>query len=199
MHKFSEINGLNIPFPQLSEQPFSIFFDEEPRNIELNFRPRKPNIPNTYLQTREEIWQQETAKFGDRLWNGTVLTLENLIVHQDCLLLEISDCEFKDVVCDKRLSASFIREHFGPFAIFTRMVVSVLPISDTREIAIGVVGDGTILQNGMLDIIGGTLNTDEFVINNFQDIKKVACEEMKQELDLDISPHKIKISFSQLC
>jgi hypothetical protein len=79
------------------------------------------------------------------------------------------------------------------------MVVSVLPISDTREIAIGVVGDGTILQNGMLDIIGGTLNTDEFVINNFQDIKKVACEEMKQELDLDISPHKIKISFSQLC
>lgn len=153
-------------------------------NIEIR-RVGRVEYSDEYIKLREHYWnlELEIANSQNRpLWNGTVCVLLDQNNSEDRIVLEISTCEYKDLVVRDAVGIGHITERFGKSHAYPYINVQCL-----IEDQIGNLIFGTQNYNNIetLVAVGGTLRTDEFKVESFSDIVEYAKDEIRIETNLE--------------
>lgn len=190
-----EFNFENQCFPS-----FSLLFDRLPQQCELIYEDNETQWPSSYLSLREQVWEESKRQLGGKVWNGKLLALTRLRIESDSLSLFVRECEYKDVMLKRKKSPALLQNLYPDervtAAYFYTSVLPWIPHSlsldnsqllqahDMKSAVLGRVGGGTINHEGSLSLLGGTLNTDEFTLKDFEDIRNVAVQELYEEANI---------------
>ena len=161
-----------------------LFSRDEMRTIRLTHVQRPTHSP-AYLEERERVWQARLTKAqttGEHLWNGEPYTIEHFIqVDETHVLLEMSSCEYKDIVFRVTKGVAAIVQTYGTDYLPQYVTVDCIPVTSDGRFIFGVPAPLTTAPSGMVGLIGGMLNKDEMTVSSFADIvafmRKEVCEE----------------------
>jgi hypothetical protein len=163
------------------DQAVVLLFDHPPEAMLLEPDLDPIERSREYLEERERVWQEKKNAYGDRLWNGRVCTVRSISVKDRAVVLRLSACEYKDILFKKQLGWMELQRRFPGEPVDIHAFTAALPITDDGQAVFGVVGRGTVQSEGLLDLIGGTLNIDEHPISSFDDIKQTTAREFEEE------------------
>lgn len=169
-----------------SSQPWVLLLDEPPRAIDWQVVPPLPRH-EAYRQERDACWEDLRVRHGERLWNGTVCTVRRVAVADGVLSLQLSQCEYKDILFKNHRGPERVIAAHGPGSIDAHACTTILPLTASDRALLGVVGEGTVQEPGLADIIGGTLNLDEGPIDGIDDVLSRTLEELAEESGLAVA------------
>ena len=145
-------------------------------------------LSETYRRERQGVWDIKLAAAraeGRDLWNGEVYTIENIIQYdEDCIVIEMSSCEYKDIVLQTEKGVEAIVKQYGTDYLLRFVTVDCIPITRDGRFVFGIRGGKTIVGTGALGLIGGTLNKDEMSVERFSDISAFMQREIQEETNL---------------
>jgi hypothetical protein len=144
--------------------------------------------PPDYLHERERAWERVKAIHGAHLWNGRIWTVRGAQARDGKLVLSTSACEYKDIVFKQEAGAGGVARRFGPDCLHVHGFTAAVPVTRDGYGYFGVVGRGTLQQEGLLDLIGGSLNLDERSLDTIGDVMMMTIEELEEEADIAVAP-----------
>lgn len=186
LYHLSHIDQLEVCFQKDYQNPWALILDVPSVSIAILTQNKKNNYTEEYLNFREAFWLACKQKYGDKLWNGTVCTVETIRVKDQKIILEMGKCEYKDIMYKNQVGLEKFKA-FGLGRLIAHSFTCILPILKNKQIVLGVVGAGTVQSPGLIDIIGGTLNLDEKPITSFENIQQMTVNELQEETGMKIS------------
>lgn len=193
VYRLSKLEKKSVNFSNFGISDFSVFIDREDYNIELIKESRRHERSEAYLQDREAYWLSEKDRHNGNLWNGIILTVNEMIIENGNIALEVGQCEYKDILYKRHLSANVIRDRYPKDLPNTHSFTCALPIVDRDNYAFVEVGENTIIEEGKIDLCGGTLNLDERKIDNIEDVLYLTQEELKEEMGLAVREEDLRL------
>lgn len=146
---------------------------------------RRDLLSKKYIQERDKIWKEEmdkAEKKGKDFWEGEVYTIHDILhVAAQNVHIYMDTCSYKDIVFKNKLGVRRIVSQYGINCLAEHVSVDCIPITIEGKWVFGKRNDKTMIQKGMLALIGGTLNKDEMKVQTFNDIKRYAKKEIKEE------------------
>ena len=168
--------------------------DKSFEEIILRFADNVREYCDRYLSDREKVWQEQKLICGDNLWNGTVYTVENiLILSEQKIRIDLSTCQYKDILFKKNGGADILAKNYDRNYLFSHVGVIVIPVTADNKYIFGVVGKDGYFRKGQICFIGGSLNYDESKISNLEDVRLFAARELREETRLNLNPEKLKL------
>ncbi len=174
------------------QQPWVLLLDQPPRAVRWQVVAPVEH-GEAYLQEREACWEELRARHGDRLWNGTVCTVRRVAVDDGVLSLHVSQCEYKDILFKNHRGPARVLAAHGAGSVEAHAFTAILPLDARGRAVLGVVGEGTVQQPGLADIIGGTLNLDEGPIAGIDDVLARTLEELSEESGLVVPRERCRL------
>jgi hypothetical protein len=150
-----------------------------------------------YHEERELVWTEAMEKAATQkrsLWNGDVYTFEN-ILHQgdEHVTLQMSSCEFKDVIFKVEKGSPYIIQQYGYPHLVKLVGVICVPLTQDGKYVVGIRADQQFQGGAPVGAIGGLLSRDEMKIETFADIQAFMRKEMNEETSLIFSGHDLKL------
>lgn len=170
-----------------SQEDFVIFLDKADR---LFFREtQKKQHTLGYCQAVNSFWADFSLRNLDKVWNGRVISINKLVKSYNKITLFYCFTEYKDILFKKQMGIAYLRQNF-PLDIENHSFTAILPIIG-EEYVWGIVGNGTVQEENLIDMIGGSL---DYQTNfNFKDLINKTLEEMLEELNLKICENLISL------
>ena len=157
-------------------------------------KAKKREYSKEYHVLREKIWKEEKQKYQNNIWNGELYTVEE-IKNSDSngqLVLSLGLCEYKDIVLKNKIGIKKLYASFGSKMIPKHLFITVIPKTTNNKYLFVKIGSATYQNEGVLDLIGGSLNHDEQKIESLEDIKKAAVSELKEEAEINVNIDSLK-------
>ncbi|WP_440683470.1 hypothetical protein [Cysteiniphilum halobium] len=193
VQKVSLINNNSNLTPHIAKTCV-LYFDKNKPEINISIEKANNKANKEYLENRDLLWAKLLKKHTEsKLWNGSVLCCQSLLVEDGSFLLSLNTCEYKDILFKKEHSVETLKKQYGDKSVATHLFTAVLPITNDGYVLLGRIGDGTIQQKNMLDIIGGTLNIEDAPISDFEDIKNLTKMELFEETNIAIESERLKL------
>lgn len=171
------------------------FSAEELAHLEIHTEEREALSPG-YLSERERIWQSRTqraASRGDQLWNGEAYVVAHIFQpDEENISVQLTTCEYKDIVMRQELGAAGIASAFGKEHVFRFVTVDCIPVTSDGYGVFGVRARGTQVNAGWVGLIGGTLNRDEQTVQNAGDLEEFMIRELVEETSMP-RPRSIRL------
>jgi hypothetical protein len=155
----------------------------------LTIRPSvRQEFSTAYCEEREQVWAGQMAKVlarNDQMWNGEIYTLEDIRTPgEDRLTLQMSTCEYKDIVFRMLKGQEYIASRYGEGYLFRFTGVNCVPVTQDGKFVFGMRADRPEQGEPPIGGIGGTLNKDEMEIHSFPDIRRFMLREIQEETAL---------------
>ncbi len=171
------------------------FSQDELKSISIRHSER-PKPPEDYFKERDTYWEQQTLKAQQtnrKLWNGEVYTLEKIhFAHPLTPTLHLSTCEYKDILYTRDHGLERICDLVDPILVPRFITVCCIPITLDRRFVFGIRSRSTMVQEGSIGLIGGTVNRDEMLVNSLDDFTQFMIQEIQEETAIpsSMSTHK---------
>ncbi|MFB2832728.1 hypothetical protein ACE1BS_24645 [Aeromonas jandaei] len=188
----TDTKSIRLELKQLVNQNVTVFLDEF--SEVLLIRGKRKNASEDYLEYRDKLWLQHAIDYGERLWNGNLLSAESIKIDNNVVSVNVSECEYKDVMFKHWAKPEDIIEHYQRGNLPIHIFSSVLPTLPTGEALLAQVGCGTIQNSGTLDMIGGSLNIDETQITSQECIITHTLKELTEETGIVVDESHIKLT-----
>lgn len=170
---------------QWQQKDFVLFLDNT-CNIEFIETSKTPHSL-AYQHTVNQHWDKQITLKQGKLWNNQVLSITKISLLNQKLSVYYTYTEYKDILYKQQVGLNFLRHHF-PNDIENHSFTAILPQLEYQYLW-GVVGNGTIQAEGLIDIIGGSV---EFEPNfSWQKLQQKTCAELREETNLVIAPNNI--------
>jgi 8-oxo-dGTP pyrophosphatase MutT (NUDIX family) len=149
-----------------------------------------------YLEEREQVWVDQMEKVVARnghMWNGEIYSLEDILYPgEDRMTLQMSTCEYKDLVFRMLKGQEHVANHYGEVYLFRFSGVSVVPVTRDGKFVFGIRADRPEQGTPPIGGIGGTLNKDEMEIHSFADIRQCMLREIQEETALECTAETLR-------
>ncbi|UTY57082.1 NUDIX hydrolase [Massilia sp. erpn] len=193
-----------LPLPQMLKpleqmdlacrQPWVYLVTEKEPEIEFRRVPSDPGGQDIdYIAQREACWASECARLGKNLWNGVVYSTESIHWENTRLIVELGLVEYKDIVFKRVRGAETIADTFSPAAVKRHMFTAVMPVDAEGKVLLGRVGALSIQDPGLLDLVGGSLNTSELDLQTLDSIREFSTLEFVQETGVSLAPKDLRL------
>lgn len=190
--RLSEIKELSLNFGE-QYAPLSIIFDIEPCSFDFSFSSKINRHTEGYLSSREDIWLKKKNNLGHFLWNGVLLSAVRLDLKDGNVSLTVAECEFKDALYKSECGIELLRKKHPEDNIDVHTFTAVLPVLNNKYVLLSKIGPSTAFNQGLLDMIGGSLNLDEEKIGSLKDISKFTRKELLEEINISITPDELSL------
>jgi 8-oxo-dGTP pyrophosphatase MutT (NUDIX family) len=186
--KFSKLRRWQMDLQAAVDSPAVLLFDDPPKSVTLKKDDARIEQSADYLRGREQAWDRARHVHGDKLWNGRVCTVRGISVREGAVELSLSVCEYKDIIFKKDMGARALADLFGRGSVDFHAFAAAVPFTNDEGIVLGVVGGGTVQPEGVLDLVGGSMNVDEQPIVEFDDIRRALARELEEEAGIEAPP-----------